>query len=61
MQKGVKQEMADWEYTYYAVLVLALIITVVSLTTREETSLTTWAQEEILRRRALREKQVKET
>ena len=42
--------MADWEYTYYAVLVLALVIAVVSLATREETSLTTWAQEEILRR-----------
>ena len=45
---------------YYAVAALAFAIAIVVLATRDDTSLTTWAQEEILRRRAQREKQVKE-
>lgn len=55
-EKGVKQVMEDWEKMYWGVLVLALLITVGTLATREETSLTIWAQEEIQRRRAARER-----
>lgn len=59
-QRGAKRELESWEVQYYAVVALAFAIAIVVLATREDTSLTTWAQEEILRRRSQREKQVKE-
>ena len=60
MKPGAKRDFEGWELVYYAAFAIAVVLTVVIVATKEDTSLTAWAQREIVRRRALREKPSKE-
>ena len=58
LQPGVKRRWEDWEIIYYSFLIISVVVLGVLYLTKESDDFETWAREEILRRRAAREKQL---
>jgi len=60
VDKEMPQTLSDWEVQYYVFVVLLILMCVIMYYTTEDTRLETWAREEILRRRSLRETEDKQ-